>query len=316
MSDEGASRENFDSIYELLSNGEFDKANEIIEVSLKSLYNSKFVLSAMKSVLYWKKVKSEISSFKGPSSKGLYLIEKWKTFIEHFDDVEIYFQEGLIGLKKWVFNTALFDFLETKENSKKSYDAYNPLVDMQIGRCLKILGDYKNAIVYLKKAYNYERKNGEIIAEMADCLALSGNTVFSKTYFAEAFFQNPDAVRLEFIETSYIKRLEEKLINEYNVKENLINYWIPVYASILKVFNIKRELEPMELRELDLKMVELKRDLKSNIKEIKPKLIYCYIRLINHLLATKDLANRQEKISIALNEIKLLDSKIYKEYIK
>ena len=105
-------------------------------------------------------------------------------------------------------------------------------------------------------------------------------------------------------------------VKEFGILEEDLKEWLPVYGTILGVFNIKRELRPLEFGKLKQAIYNLEKNISqpdNNSPKDMPQLINCYFWLIDHYISTKE---DQSKISEVLSKLKHLNIKIYNEYIQ
>ncbi|MDC7223297.1 MAG: hypothetical protein PQJ60_06105, partial [Spirochaetales bacterium] len=111
----------------------------------------------------------------------------------------------------------------------------------------------------------------------------------------------------------YMVRLIKR-VREFKVREEEIKEWIPVYAVLYEVFDVKREMKELEAGRLRQSIYGLRSELKSPDKEwrIVPRLLYRYFLLIDYYLSS---GKEREKIGDILKRIELLDPDIFKLYI-
>jgi hypothetical protein len=159
-----------------------------------------------------------------------------------------------------------------------------------------------------------------ILAELADCYSLVNETRAAKVFFREAFFLDCRGVELAYLESPLIQRLVAKLRERFSEPE--IRDWIPVYGTIYGLFNVKRELRPLELGKLKQAIYQLEKDVEQAAPRAGqqgglratapvPRLINHYFWLIDHYLASGE---ERPKIEEVLERIKALDPVVFKEY--
>jgi tetratricopeptide (TPR) repeat protein len=219
--------------------------------------------------------------------------------------------EGLYQIKRFVFGEGIKAYKSALENSGKP-EAQTSLL---IGRGYKSLGDYEEALRQLERAHQINKEDSEILGEMADCYDMIGNTRIAKLFFREAFYINPQGIALEFIESKIVKKIIEKL-EEKELNQDLLKEWIPVYGVLYGVFNVKRELRPLEIGGLKQSIYALKNELqetKAEMSILLPRLINRYFWLIDHYLMIKEDRSRIEEV---LLNIRVLDSGIYEMYTR
>jgi hypothetical protein len=138
-------------------------------------------------------------------------------------------------------------------------------------------------------------------------------TRVSKAFFREAFFLDPEIIDIDACESGMLKKLVEK-IREKGIEEDSLKDWIPVYGAIYAVFNIKRELRPLEYGKLKQSIFHLEKEMEGGpekAKKLLPRLLNRYFWLIDHLIIKNE---DKQKVEEVLSKIRDLDMNIYKEY--
>jgi hypothetical protein len=133
--------------------------------------------------------------------------------------------------------------------------------------------------------------------------------------FREAFFLDAQKIELSNMDSPLINSLAEKVREEGYSGAELLE-WIPVYGTLLDVFNIKRPLRAQEVGRLKQDIYARENELKNpanNEALIKPRLISMYLRLIDYYMIEKESVKRIKEITL---KIKLLDSKLYKKFVE
>ena len=185
----------------------------------------------------------------------------------------------------------------------------------RIGRCYKCIGDYENALSFLERTFRHLREDPAVIAELADCYALINEVKTAKIFFREAFFIDPLKIEFAFLESMMIQRLVQQL-RDMGIEGDNAREWLPVYGVVYGVFNIKRELKPLELGKLKQSIFSFENRLdeaKGDIgPETMPRLLNSYFRLIDHYICVNE---ERGKIDEVLQKIKRLNSEIFMEYI-
>lgn len=303
---------NWEKIYGYLKDGDWSAAEAFCDSQMRRSYHSNAFLTAVKCVRFWNSAYNEAKKTADKYQHAQKLIDFWSSFAGHFSARFNDFGRGVALIRRKVFSDALLDLLQTRHETPASETEENLL--LQIGRCYKFLGDFTKALDILKKVYALDKHNAEVSAELADCFSLQGDNMKAKIFFSEAFYQDPQKINLNFIETIYIKRLADLLTNEYNIKKEELRDWIPVYATAFKIFNIRRELLSNELRDLKQRIQLLEDEAPEG--NVIPRLIYAYCRLIFHLQSVHGSEGNHYEIGLLLNKIKALDSSVYNELIK
>ena len=211
--------------------------------------------------------------------------------------------------EQYIFAEALKNYLQLHKDSV----IYETDILLRIGRCYKGLGNYEKALEFIEIASQQYSGNAEIMAELADCYSLVNENRASKVFFREAFFKNPQEINLSILESEYIHRLIDKL-KKKGLKKPELNEWIPVYGIIYGIFNIKRELRPLEIGKLKQSIYKLEQSFFKDINKEEfciPRLLNHYFWLIDHYVSTGE---EKIKIEEVLKKIENINPEIYKEY--
>lgn len=217
----------------------------------------------------------------------------------------------LYAFKKGIFSLALdfFSKVQDENNSKLRANLCR-----KKGLCYKELGSYEIALQLLMKANSNLPGMPYIMAEMADCYALCGETRYAKLLFKEAFFLDPQKIDLSYLESPLILELKEKVM-EKGFSGQVLLEWMAVWGVLYKTFNVKRKLRSQEVFQLQQDIFAKESELKepaNNRDLIVPRLINLYFWLIDYYLLSKE---KLTKINEVLLKIKLLDSAIYSIYV-
>ncbi|MBI9100617.1 MAG: tetratricopeptide repeat protein [Spirochaetaceae bacterium] len=296
-------------VYGSYKNGAIEESASLLNEAHSIDYENKDVLTALKCTSFWmdrfEKLDSQMENFE----KAEFLVKQWIVFSGSFTkSFSIPFEDGLYSLKMGIFRTALKFYSRVREGDSDP----EPEILLRIGRCHKALGDYDRAITSLEKALKRNSQSSPILAELADCYFMIDKIRNAKVFFREAFFINPQLVDIDLLEADIIVKLVEEVKNRgYSGRE--LKEWLPVYAVIFGVFNVKRELRPIEYGKLKQTIYSLKNELQESEEKrlLLPKLINHYFWLIDHYLCIdKDWETVEE---ILLN-IKLLVFGLYEQY--
>ena len=261
---------------------------------------------------FWINTKKQLEATTDLYEKGDRFFSEWKSFLSWCNVQSYIYKEALYSFQKGYFSDALTFFqgrLEDKEPRQRA-ESYR-----KAGLCYKMLGNFENAKMCLTSANNIYPNIAPVLAELADCYALCGESKFGKVLFREAFFINPETIDLDFLESELIECLVKKT-KEKGYSNKYLLHWIPVYGVLSGVLNIKRELNAQEVGRLKQAIYAMENDLKdpSCDKEmLTPKLLNHYFRLIDHFIITNEGDNRINEILI---RIKILDTSIYEMYKK
>ncbi len=298
-----------DQVYNSFKKGAIEESALLLNEAHSIDYDDQSVLTALKCTKFWLDRFEKLESDSENYEKAEFLIKHWIVFSGRFiSSLEIPFEDGLYALKQGIFRIALKYYSRVREGDCDP----EPEILFRIGRCHKALGDFDKAIISLEKAMKRDSKSSEIIAELADCYFMIDKIRIAKVFFREAFFINAQGINIDLLESDMICRLVNELKKKgYSGKE--LNEWIPVYAVLFGVFNIKRELRPIEYGKLKQTIYALKNEMQDNEEKrlLMPRLINHYFWLIDHYFCTnKD----REAIDDILLNIKLLNISIYEQY--
>lgn len=300
-------------VYGYFREGLFSDAESVLEKGLKIDFEHKDIIAGLKCARFWIERSVRIESYAQDSmALSEYLYKEWRVFRNFISRIENPFERGVYAIRVWLFQTALLGYLNSFRDDTFSDDE----LLLRIGRCYKGIGDYDKAKEYLERAFRKRREDAEVIAELADTYDFINETRISKVFFREAFFLAPEKVDIGFLESGLITRLIER-IEEIGYSEDLLKEWIPVYGVLWSVFNIKRELKPLEFGKLKQSIFSLENrlketELKREADFLVPRLLNRYFWLIDHYIITRD---SREKIDDVLRKIHAVDESVYEQYI-
>jgi tetratricopeptide (TPR) repeat protein len=301
--------------YDSLKASNATSAAAALDEAMKIDYEHPEVVYALKCLNWWMdRIKQGDDLSSGAYEKGEFILSQWKPFYVFLDRIGQNYETCLYAMRRFVFATALHHFQEVVEKEKSRQDLrQEPGLLLQIGRCYKGCGNYELAIKFLEQAARFKRDDAETISELADVNALLEETRYAKVLFREAFFLDPQAVDLRFMESEFIIRLRDKVKSlGYSDIETL--EWMPIYGNLLGVFSVKRELKQIELGRLKQSIFSLENEVKNrpeNIMYSKPRLINRYFWLIDYYENTRE---DPALIEETLLKIRVIDPAIYELY--
>ena len=296
--------------YECLKNTDLESASRFFDEALQEDFERGEVLYALKCCNFWREPTREADLMEDAFGRGDFLVAKWRTFKSFLSRISGDSEMAAYAFKRMVFGMALGAYLSAPEESRPKPD---PEAEFRLGRCRKALGDYETALRHLEKAVAARRDSGKYLAEMADCLALSGELRLSKSRFREAFLVSPEAVELDYLESDMI-RLLVTTVGDKGRASTAVKEWIPVYGELTGLFDVKPELGPSEFARLNSSMFQLENELRENPAQadaLKPRLLNRYFWLASHYRAIGAQDTRVEKI---LHKIRVLDEDIFQQY--
>ncbi|MDR2194540.1 MAG: hypothetical protein LBP19_08780 [Treponema sp.] len=296
--------------YDSLKASNATSAAVALDEAIKVDYEHPEVVYALKCLNWWAERIKRTDELSSAYEKGEFILSQWKPFYVFLDRIGQNYERCLYAIRRFVFATALYHFQEVVEKEKNQQE---PVLLLQIGRCYKGCGNYELAIKFLEQAAHFKRDDAETISELADVNALLEETRYAKVLFREAFFLDPQAIDLRFMESELIIRLRDKVKSlGYSTIE--APEWIPIYGNLLGVFSVKRELKQIELGRLKQSIFSLENDLKNrpeNIRFSKPRLINRYFWLIDHY---ENVREESALIEETMLKIRVIDPAIYELY--
>lgn len=296
----------------LMESGNPKGAQEMISTLFENDLECKELIYTNRCCTYWLDSIRRIKAVEDSCEKSDKILAEWKTIFSFLEKDKSFFPPAQFAVQKGFFKNALEEYM-------KLLDEKDPLQRAEIfrktGICYKKLGDFENALAFLKEANVLSPKCAAILSELADCYALCGDDRYGKVLFREAFFLGPEDIDLDFLDSQLIKCLISKT-EEKGYLGKTLHYWIPVYGVLCGVFNIKRELNSQEVAKLKKNIFAMENEYKDpdcNAEILVPKLLNSYFWQIDHYVLSNE---KIEKINEVLLKIKILDSSIHEQYVK
>ena len=297
-----------------LKQGDLEQAHISLGQLLEQDFGNPQVMYRLKGVRFWLGRVRYSQALADDFLRGEYIISQWKPFLDYIKKKGNFNESIIYALKCSVFTIALRlyqSLLTGTESVHNSAEIYR-----KTGLCYKALGDYETAISCLRYAADMDMNSSEILSELADAYALSGEVRLAKVFFREALFKNASEIEMCFLESEIINALVTKVAAIGYTGEELLE-WLPVYGTLDGILNVKRELKALELGKLKQSIYMLENELREkdvkNKKLLVPRLINYYFWLIDHYMNG---TVEKSKIDEILLRIKLLDEKIYNRYIR
>ncbi len=305
-------KEEIKSALNQLEQGNPYKAKDEIATLLYSDFNNPELIFTGNYCNLWCEYLAVTLKIEDPFIRGERLLMDWKNFVSYIQKQNDIYEPAIFALQKGIFSLALENFLQDSEEKNPSQRAN---IFRKIGVCYKQLGEYENAFRYLSEANKLHSLQAEILADLADCYALTGNDRNAKVLFREAFYIAPEKIELDFLNSSLIRYIIDEL-SEKNFSNSVLACWIPVYAVLWGIFNVTRTLNSKDVGNLKKEIFALENEHKnpsSNSDLIVPRLINLYFWLIDYYLNKNENNNQVNEL---LLKIKILDPKIYEQYVK
>ena len=313
MQDSGRIESILEDVQNKIREGLFSEAEKLLERALEIDFEHPEVLSSLKCVSFWKERLGRFHEINDDFDRGEYLLKQWAAFHHFLSRLEAPIERELYALRQWIFGSALASYRKVLRSEEEPDED----ILLRIGRCYKGMGDYDKALEFFESAGRKRREEPVFLAELADCYAFLGETKAAKAFFREAFFIGPKDVQIELLESGLIERLIERL-QEMGYSGYELNEWIPVYGVLLGVFNVKRELRPLEYGKLKQSIYALEKRLHEETSEdedaeyLVPRLLNRYFWLIDHYVNSRE---NRERVEEVLKKIKQLDETVYEHYI-
>ncbi len=313
-SPEGSARaqvcESLERAYALLRTGDLLAAQAELEGALKLDFDDAAVMYALKSAGFWADRAARAADLSSPFDRGEFILGQWKPFAAYESRLEGRNDDGAYAFRQYAFGSALECFLAVRDDGPDRREAD---MSLRIGRCRKGKGEYEAAIASLEEALKARREDPEIMSELADAYAMVNEIRTAKALFREAFYLDPLRVDLDGMESFLLRSVVERVRGMGYAGRELAE-WIPVHAALLGVFNVKRELRPVESGKLRQAIYQLENEMKEPDAErgvLVPRLLNCYFWLVDHLVAARE---ARSKIDEVLLKIRILDPQIHKQY--
>jgi tetratricopeptide (TPR) repeat protein len=297
------------TVFQLFKEGDFPGSVELLSKALEIDLAYPGLSATFQCANFWNERRDRDAASKDPFQKGEILLAQWKlfqVFLERLPDVP---ERCLYALKQHVFTSALRHFNRIAETE----EAGDADLLFRIGRCHKGLGNYDAATEAMEKANRRRPEDPGILAELADCYSLVNEVRAAKVFFREAFFLDPQAPELASLESPMIQRLAAR-VRRMGIAEPEVPEWIPVYGTVYGVFNVKRQMKPLELGKLKQSIYALEKEAgrPGSPPALVPRLINRYFWLIDHYLGSGE---EKEKVEEVLERIRDLHPEVYREYI-
>ena len=293
--------------YNYFKQGQFDKAKELLEEELKIDQGNTELSSALNCALFWQERKEKMRGMDCYAMSN-YLMNQWEEFLNFINKIGRVSEKCLYSIKHYVYNTALANYSGLYEAS----GIIGTEILFQMGKLYKGIGNYEKAVQTFELSNQQKHNDPKILAELADCYAQIDEIRASKLFFREAFFIDPLIIDIENLEAVFIQKLIQRIV-KLGICATDIKQWIPVYGTIWGVFNVKRELKPLEIAKLKQSINNLEKKIQDKHKDIDkiiPYLLNKYFWLIDHLINTGAPKSVVDELFI---KIKKIDEKIYRE---
>ncbi len=294
-----------------ISGHHLSTASDTLEEALAIDFDSYDVVTSLKYVNFWLDRQSNADTMTEPFARGEYYLAQWHAFQGFVARIGETVEPAIHALRQFVFREALRQYREVYQERTNR----DPELLVRIGRCYKGTGEYDRALKFIRAASGERSENPEILAELADVLALTNETAKAKAFFREAFFLGPETIRVDRLESEMIRRLVAA-VERAGHTGPVRNEWIPVFGVLYGVLTVKRELRSIEFGRLKQAIYVLERELREGTGDaaiLVPRLINRYFWLLDHFAASGE---PQDKSDEVLLKIRSIDADVYHEYTK
>lgn len=296
--------------YSMIEQGNIRQAKTLLEDALIADLDNQELIFTVHCCSFWEsKIESEIQL--EPFEFGESLINQWKQFNILLSHEENTAEKTVFVFKKLVYTLALNQYKIASDDHDNRLKAE---IYRKSGLCYKKLGFYEEALKCLMESNNLVQDASPVLAEMADCYDLCGETKIAKVLFREAFYIDPEKIDLTFLDSPMIKALVEQ-VQKKKITGSVLQEWIPVYGVLYGVFTVKRKLRSQEVGRLKQDIYAKENELKDPSNDsavLVPRLLNMYFRLMDHYILSKD---NVSKINEVLLKIKILDQEVYRLYV-
>lgn len=293
---------------ELIVSHHLPEATQELERALAIDFEHDDVVTSLKYANFWSDRQERVDGLTDPFERGEYLLNQWTVFQEFVDRVGSRVELTMNAFRQHVFRQALTCYRDVYEDRSNR----DPALLVRVGRCYKGTGEYDRSLKFLRAAATERPDDAEILAELADVLALVNETAQAKAFFREAFFMDAQKIDVTRLDSELIRRLVHAVVDRGFSEDELLE-WVPVYGVLYHVLNVKRELRSIEFGRLKQSIYELERELRENgdARLIKPRLINRYFWLIDHYVAVKETQGKIDEVKI---KIRSVDADVYRQY--
>ncbi|MBN1898053.1 MAG: hypothetical protein JW827_04685 [Spirochaetes bacterium] len=299
----------FNTAVDYIRNGEFNKALENMEDILNTSPDFPGLLEGIKSVKFWQNRWLKVMRTQPGKEQSDLLLDEWAQYEKYWNSFPSHSEKILITIKNLIYKKIIKNLIAAFKNS----EVPNVTILIKMGMIFLEIDEYIKAIETLEYARMFKKKDSHILGLLAEAYARQGNIQKAKSLFREAFLYNPLEVDLGVIRSEMITDIT-KQIQEQKVDPKLLGEWIPVYGTVMNVFNIKRELSIEEINKLATEAEEMEKDFyneKFNHETILPKLINRYLWIIDYYVFQSP---NKEYTRIYMNKLKEVHPQIYERY--
>ena len=293
----------------LIGKAQLTEAEQLLDEALRNNFENDTVTTLLKYIGFWRERFTELEKKMSNPSQADYMLAQWGQFEEFAQRIGSIDERTIQSIRHCIFGN-LKKWLEHQLGQAGADEGY---ILSRIARCHKGLGEYEKALNYLHAASHQINNRAETLAELGDCYALIQDMSKAKLLLREAFFISAKDVNLSVLESEMVQRLIRRL-RENSISDKVLKEWLPVYAIIWGVFDLKRELRYNEYDALVQRVYALEREFgDTQEEELGARLINCYMHLIDHYMHVNE---TQSKIDETLLKIRSINPGVYNLYLK
>ncbi len=311
----------------LLTEGYFNDAATVFKEILKQDFANESAEIGGKCCNYWKikieKLKKEKDKKAYSNYKtGCLLYEEWKKFILTFKSSRGTEALVLNCVMKYVLGLALEYLKKTESEGDASVNIVRLFA--LIGAIYKELMRFDDAVCYFQKVIQNDHFNADAYAQLGNCYELQDNERAAKIMMREAFFLNPAAVDLAKLDNSQLIAKISSVMKQYDIADETFVFWVPVYARVYNILDIKRELMTSEVARIQKEISNIKNELENNAGIMKNKneaekfkaiLVMRYLWLYDYFLEKDNANDELKKVEARIKDLSFTVYNILKNSI-
>lgn len=311
----------------LLTEGYFNDAATVFKEILKQDFANESAEIGGKCCNYWKikieKLKKEKDKKAYSNYKtGCLLYEEWKKFMLTFKSSKETEAVVLNCVMQYVLGLALEYLKKTESEGDASVNIVRLFA--LIGAIYKELMRFDDAVCYFQKVIQNDHFNADAYAQLGNCYELQDNERAAKIMMREAFFLNPAAVDLAKLDNSQLITKISSVMKQYDIADETFVFWVPVYARVYNILDIKRELMTSEVARIQKEISNIKNELENNAGIMKNKneaekfraiLVMRYLWLYDYFLEKDNANDELKKVEARIKDLSFTVYNILKNSI-
>ena len=288
-----------------IASGQLADASQCLGNALSMDFAHNRVLTGLNYIRFWEERLQSLPQ--EPMERAEGLLRYWKAFKKFMEPLSNDAQL-IQSFRHYIFSRVLeiFTNLDISDDDQE--------IQLWKGIAYKGMGNYDDAEKCFSRAMQFNIPNARVLSELADTYALVGEDQKARVLCREAFYHDPQSIDVEGFESEIfirlVKQVQEK--TELTVAEEL-REWIPVYGTLWRILNVKRELRALEHGKLRQRIFKYEQELKEPAKfnKVLPRLLNHYFWLIDHLVMNN---TDQYKINDILLKIHSISPEVHKLY--